>query len=107
MDILSQIITYILAPLFGGIIGWFVGRPKQRVEVKKDELDNVDKAIEIYRKMIQDLETWKGELLAKMEVIEGENQELRKQLRQERKENSNMRARITQLETEIETLKNS
>ena len=37
------------------------GRPKQRVELQASELDNVDKAIHIYREMIDDL----GEKYAK------------------------------------------
>ena len=41
--------------VLSGLAGWFFGRPKQRMELQTNELDNVDKAVKIYREMIEDL----------------------------------------------------
>ena len=41
--------------VLSGVAGWFFGRPKQRMELQTSELENVDKAVKIYREMIEDL----------------------------------------------------
>ena len=41
--------------VLSGVVGWFFGRPKQRMELQTSELENVDKAVKIYREMIEDL----------------------------------------------------
>lgn len=41
--------------LLSAFVGWLFGRPKQRLELQSSELDNVDKAVRIYREMIDDL----------------------------------------------------
>ena len=43
--------------VLSGLVGWFFGRPKQQMELQASELDNVDKAVKIYREMIEDLGT--------------------------------------------------
>lgn len=52
------------------LVTWFFSRKKQQAETKASELDNVEKAVEIWRKMAEDL---KGEILENKE----ENHKLR------------------------------
>lgn len=55
MDLLKEHFFSFIGLLLSGFAGWLFGRPKQRVELQSSELDNVDKAIHIYREMIDDL----------------------------------------------------
>ena len=61
MELLKEQFITFVGLLLSGWAGWLFGRPKQRVELQASELDNVDKAIHIYREMIDDL----GEKYAK------------------------------------------
>ena len=61
MELLKEQFITFVGLLLSGWAGWLFGRPKQRVELQSSELDNVDKAIHIYREMIDDL----GEKYAK------------------------------------------
>ena len=49
MDLLKEHFFSFIGLLLSGFAGWLFGRPKQRVELQSSELDNVDKAIHIYR----------------------------------------------------------
>ena len=55
MELLKEQFITFIGLLLSGWVGWLFGRPKQRVELQSNELDNVDKAIHIYREMIDDL----------------------------------------------------
>ena len=55
MELLKEQFITFIGLLLSGWEGWLFGRPKQRVELQSNELDNVDKAIHIYREMIDDL----------------------------------------------------
>lgn len=55
MDLLKEPIVTFVSLLLSGFVGWLFGRPKQRLELQSSELDNVDKAVHIYRDMIEDL----------------------------------------------------
>ena len=83
MELLKEQFITFVGLLLSGWAGWLFGRPKQRVELHASELDNVDKAIHIYREMIDDL----GEKYAKA-IADLKEANLR----------------IKELETSIETL---
>ncbi|SDE79729.1 cell wall anchor protein [Riemerella columbipharyngis] len=55
MEFLQQYISEALTAVIGGFFGWFFTRKKQQEELRASELDNVDKAVRIYREMIEDL----------------------------------------------------
>ncbi len=61
MELLKEILLPIITTFVGALVGWFFGRPKEKAELQTSELDNVDKAVKIYREMIEDL----GEQLRK------------------------------------------
>ncbi|MRJ11388.1 cell wall anchor protein [Ornithobacterium rhinotracheale] len=54
-EFLQPHLTEALTALVGGFFGWFFTRKKQLAELQANELDNVDKAIRIYREMIENL----------------------------------------------------
>nr|WP_314290309.1 cell wall anchor protein [uncultured Capnocytophaga sp.] len=55
MELLKEQFSTFVGLLLSAWVGWLFGRPKQKVELQASELDNVDKAIHIYREMIDDL----------------------------------------------------
>ena len=55
MELLKEHLLSFVGLVLSGLAGWLFGRPKQRLELQRSELDNVDKAIHIYRDMIEDL----------------------------------------------------
>ena len=54
---IKEHIVSFIGMVLSGLAGWFFGRPKQQMELQTSELDNVDKAVKIYREMIEDLGT--------------------------------------------------
>ena len=52
---LKEHIISFLGMVLSGLAGWFFGRPKQQMELQTNELDNVDKAVKIYRVILEDL----------------------------------------------------
>ncbi len=55
MELLREIVLPIITTFVGALVGWFFGRPKEKAELQTSELDNVDKAVKIYREMIENL----------------------------------------------------
>lgn len=55
MELLKEILLPVITTFVGALVGWFFGRPKEKAELQTSELDNVDKAVKIYREMIEDL----------------------------------------------------
>lgn len=55
MELFKEFLIPVLTTFVGALVGWFFGRPKEKAELQTSELDNVDKAVKIYREMIEDL----------------------------------------------------
>ncbi len=55
MELLREFVLPIITTFVGALVGWLFGRPKEKAELQTSELDNVDKAVKIYREMIEDL----------------------------------------------------
>lgn len=55
IEIIQPYIGEAITALIGGVAGWFFSRKKQLAELQANELDNVDKAVKIYREMIENL----------------------------------------------------
>lgn len=53
---LELILTNILAPIFAAGFTWILARRKFRQEVKQNELENIEKAISIWRGVSESLE---------------------------------------------------
>lgn len=76
-----------LGTLGGGFVTWLFGRRKQKAETKSSELENVEKALEIYRKILEDnsqqilsLKTEVNKLENKLDTITEENRLLKKRI---------------------------
>lgn len=106
-DWIKEILLYGLPALFTGFAGWLFGRGRQREEIHALEMDNVSKAIEIWRKTAEDVEA-KCERLYK-EVAElktnhaklaDDYRKLAEDYRKLHEENEGLRNRIRKLEEE-------
>lgn len=60
-----------------GVVGFFTGRKKEKVEVKGSELDNVDKAVKIWQDLAETMTNKVEKLTEQVELLSKENQELR------------------------------
>jgi chromosome segregation ATPase len=76
-----------LGTLGGGFVTWLFGRRKQKAETKSSELENVEKALEIYRKILEDnsqqilsLKTEVNKLENKLDTLTEENRLLKKRI---------------------------
>ena len=77
LDILIPAITSILTAVFT----WYAARRKNVAEAQSDELDNVEKAVSIYREMIDDMAKRHIEVLGEMKMLRQEIEELEKKVR--------------------------
>lgn len=85
MDILD-VLGAIIPPAATAVGGWWFGRRKTNAEAVTSEMDNVDKALAIYRTMITDLgekilalEERVKKLQAALSEAEDENRRLKRQ----------------------------
>lgn len=54
-ETLSSILTTVVPSIVTGVLTWFFTRRKNKAEVSASELENVEKALVIYRSIINDL----------------------------------------------------
>jgi predicted RNase H-like nuclease (RuvC/YqgF family) len=83
MDLLTTILTF-LTPVATAAAGWFVGKRKTNAEAMTSEMENVERALRIYREMVTDL----GDKVTRLET---ELSNLRKQLSDVLDENRRLR----------------
>ena len=69
-DLLDKVIIAGLSGLAVGLAPWIYSLRKERQEIKNTELDNVQKAVEIWRELSQQLEEKVRLLQKKIEEIE-------------------------------------
>jgi hypothetical protein len=55
MDALNFVVTELLMPAITLIVGFFAGRRKQNREADSVALENIDKAVNIYKSMLDDM----------------------------------------------------
>lgn len=112
MEAFRDILTYVLGPGVGAWLGWFFTRRKIKADAEGGELDNVEKGLGIYRKIIEDLMKGQTELKIQLSSIVKENKSLRESLenfvsenKKLKEENEEFKKRITHLEGDIGTIK--
>lgn len=112
LDILRELFPW-LSPIIAAFAGWAFGRRKQNAEATGGELENVEKGLEIYRKMKEDFVQWQVELRKELEAIKQENETLKKKLedfvkkeKELKSENASLKRRVGQLESEIKEIRN-
>jgi len=75
---MNEILLGTVPAVITGILTFILSRKKQAQETKTNELDNVQKALEVYRKIIQDLKTDLQETQIKVEDLNRYIDEVRK-----------------------------
>jgi peptidoglycan hydrolase CwlO-like protein len=87
-----------LGAVGSGLAGWLFGRKKQNVEVKSTELDNVEKAVAIWREMASDLR-------GQFQALQAEVLTLQKQVTKLEIENERLKANNEEFQAEIDDLR--
>lgn len=81
-----------LGTLGGGFVTWLFGRRKQKAETKSSELENVEKGLEIYRIMLEDMKAEISSLKQEVHTLENKVSDLLQ-------ENRSLKTRISELES--------
>lgn len=95
---IENFFTLIIAPSISAVLAWVLARRKYIAEVGSNELDNVEKSIAIYRKMVEDLGTRVDVLSKGLKELQLENETLLQ-------ENKALRKRLVAMDREIKNLK--
>ena len=69
-------ISSLIAGLITGFIGWFFGRKKATVDVEGVQIENYDKGLIYYQKMVDDLGNRLEKAIAALQRSEVEKQEV-------------------------------
>ncbi len=99
--ILSLLVPVVTSATAGTLIGWFIGRRKQKIEVELLEIQRLEKLIAIWQQLAEDIKTEyeslkkeNGRLIAqmdelekKMDALKQENDKLLKALKELKKQN--------------------
>ena len=91
-----QIILAIFA-LIGPILGYAFAKRKNTAEAQGSELDNVDKAVTIWRKLAEDLE---AKLKVEIDSLRKENEEMKGLVAKLSQENEELRGKMKTLDRE-------
>lgn len=81
----------VISSVVTGIVTFFIGIKKQKIENESSALSNVEKSIGVYQLLIDDLKQQIEELLSKVDALEAkvdsltqENHELKEMLRKKK-----------------------
>lgn len=81
-----DIVINIVAPILSAIVSWFLARGKYQTEVQTSEIENIDKAIQIWRKTAEDLNVEVIALRNESAELRRESAELRQEVQELRNE---------------------
>lgn len=102
------IISNILAPVIVGFasafVTWYFTRKKNNAEVETNEIENVEKAISIWRKMADDLNSKNDDLRDKLDEILEQNEDLKAQNSTLLETNKQLVKRMSNLEADHKKL---
>ena len=90
-----------LSALGTGLAGWLFGRKKQNAEVKTSELDNVEKAVAIWRGIASDLEGKFTAMQHQFQELQKANIELQFEVRRLKETNKELQQEIEELRSQI------
>ena len=107
---MNEIITASIPTAVTALITYFLTRRKYLVDVKKakaeakgNEIDNVEKAVKIWRELTEDL---KVHFKTDISDLRADNKLMHSQLEQVLKENNSLRQQMASLEKELKESKN-
>lgn len=98
---MKELLLILIPSLVTSSVTWLLSRRKYRAESQANELDNVQKALGIYRDTINDLKKELEELRDRINVVVTENEALGKQMEELRKELACTRAENKRLIGEL------
>jgi septal ring factor EnvC (AmiA/AmiB activator) len=99
-DFISDISNLVL-PVLTALGGWYVSRRKAKADAAASELENVQKAIQIWRELAQDMEKKSEQLIQELEDMKKQNKALMRDMALLRGENRNLKAQIQSLEKKL------
>lgn len=80
------------------IVTWIISRRKNKADATASELDNVEKAIKIWRELSDELE---ARMTKEINELRLENKNLRHKIKEIAKENETMRAHMDSMERQL------
>jgi len=94
-----------LGTLGGGFVTWLFGRRKQKAETKSNELENIEKGLEIYRNMMEDLKIEHKNLRTEVNSLENKVSQLLDENRSLKQEVHTLENKVSDLLQENRSLK--
>jgi DNA anti-recombination protein RmuC len=95
---MNEILSYLIPTLGGAFLSFLFTKKKYKTEVKSNEIDNVDKAVKIWRELTEGL---KKSLEADIQKLNEKNHDMELQLTNVLKENNNLKEQMTNLERQL------
>lgn len=95
---MNDILIAVIPASISAVLTYILTRKKYNAEVNTTELDNVEKSLGIYRKMVEELGQRVDALQKQLDGYVSENENLRR-------ENKALRGRVEQMGREINKLK--
>lgn len=105
-DYLGSIILTIVTSLVTGFGGWIFGRRKNKAEAQTVELENVNKAVAIWRETAENLNVQLGLYTNELIKFRQENENLQEELDKMKQELKSLKSENDKLKKEVEKLKN-
>lgn len=110
-NIYAPVITSVITSVVAALVTWFFARRKNRAEASKyqaeadsNELDNVEKAIKIWRESADNMAKHNEELRQKMDKVVEQNENLAEQNNNLIEVNKRLEKKLTQLERDYKNL---
>jgi len=103
---MKELILPIISSIVSAVFTFVFTRRKNNAEVKSAELDNIDKALGIYRKIATDLEDEILSLRREMISLKESNTMLSAKLDEAHKENGALKSKLENLERKLNEIKN-
>ena len=79
---MKDILITVIVPIISAFTGWVLGYRKQNIDLCSDRLDELEKSINVYNKIIQDLSTKIDGLRKEIISLEAKVQDLMKENKQ-------------------------
>jgi len=95
------ILSTLIGTGFGSTVAYLFGLRKNNAETRKAELDGVQKVIDIYMKLGDELMEQVADLKTELGTFRKENKELKTEVETFRKENMELKAEILKLRQEL------
>lgn len=95
----------LIAGIASGVGGWFFGRKKLNVDVETVQIENFDKGLILYQKMIDDLGVRLDKAIAALRLSEIEKQEVIKKFTEATEQIHELEKKVENLTEELKKYK--